>query len=117
MIRNLPPWLLLPGLVVLVAGGAVLIQMYARRRIPWLREGAAGAQLARDLTVFDKADGDRIRQSLLEHERVALREWEVAASGHSLPEADHAMQRLYAAYEEVQPHTDTQRAFLATSFQ
>jgi len=49
MIRNLPPWLLLPGLVVLVAGGAVLIQMYARRRIPWLREGAAGAQLARDL--------------------------------------------------------------------
>ena len=28
-------------------------------------EGTAGVQLARDSTVFDQADGDRIRQSLL----------------------------------------------------
>jgi len=79
-------------------------------------EGAAGVQLARDLTVFDRADSDRIRQSLLEYERAAEAEWPIAASGHSFPEADHALQRLYTAYGEVQPRTDAQKTLLATSF-
>jgi Protein of unknown function (DUF4239) len=156
---NVPSWLLMLGLIVLVAGGAVLIQSYVRHRFPGLKgdqhndatkfafgvvgfvfaffvgfvvsamwgqinsadgksrtEGAAGVQLARDLTVFDKADSDRIRQSLLEYERAALAEWPVAARGRSFDEAENALARLYTAYEEVQPRTDTQTKFLATSF-
>jgi hypothetical protein len=65
--------------------------------------------------VFDKADSDRIRQSLLDYERAAVTEWPVAASGHSFPEADNALQRLYTAYTQVQPRTDIQTKFLATS--
>lgn len=79
-------------------------------------EGAAGVQLARDVTVFDNADGDRIRQSLLEYERAAVTEWPLAASGHLYPEADKALGRLYTAYEQAQPRTDTQKTFLASSF-
>lgn len=159
LVSNVPAWLLLPGLIVLFAGTAVLVQMYVRRRFPQLKgdehndvtrfafgvvgfvfaffigfvvsamwgqindadantraEGAAGVQLARDLTVFDRADSDRIRQSLLEYERAAEAEWPIAASGHSFPEADHALQRLYTAYGEVQPRTDAQKTLLATSF-
>ncbi len=99
LVSNLPSWLLLLGLAVLIAGGAVLVQFLVRRRFPGLRgeehndvtkfafgvvgfvfaffigfvvsamwgqinaadgrariEGAAGVQLARDLTVFDKPD-------------------------------------------------------------
>ena len=159
ILSNVPSWLVLPGLVVLVAGGAVLVQMYVRHRFPRLKggehndatrfafgvvgfvfafftgfvvsamwsqlnsaaakartEGAAAVQMARDLTVFDKADSDRIRQSLLEYERAAVAEWPTAASGHSFPEAENALKRLYTAYEEVQPRTDTQKTFLGTSF-
>ena len=65
--------------------------------------------------MFDKADSDRIRQSLLGYERAAVTEWPVAASGHSFPEADNALQRLYTAYTQVQPRTDIQTKFLATS--
>jgi Protein of unknown function (DUF4239) len=79
-------------------------------------EGAAGVQLAKDLTVFDKADGDRIRQALLEYERAAVVEWPRAAKGVEYPEADRTLQRLYAAYEQIQPRNDTQKTFLATSF-
>jgi hypothetical protein len=79
-------------------------------------EGAAAVQMARDLTVFDKADSDRIRQSLVDYERAAVTEWSIAASGHSFPAADNALTRLYTAYEEVQPRTDTQKTFLDTSF-
>jgi len=154
----MPSWLLLLGLIVLVAGGAVLIQLYVRRRFPRLKEdahndvtrfafgvvgfvfaffvgfvvsamwaqinnadgrarteGSAGVQLARDLTVFDKADSNRIRESLLVYERAAVAEWPVAASGRSFPEADNALARLYTAYEQVQPRTDIQTKFLATS--
>ena len=156
---HVPSWLVLLGLVVLVAGGAVLVLMYVRHRFPrpkgdehneaikfafgvvgfvfafftgflvsamWGRlnaadvqvrtEGSAAVQMARDLTVFDKADSDRIRQSLLEYERAAVAEWPIAASGDSFPEADHALTRLYTAYEEVQPRTDTQKTFLGASF-
>jgi hypothetical protein len=157
ILSNVPSWLVLPGLVVLVAGGAVLVQMYVRHRFPRLKgasttirfafgvvgfvvafftgfvvsamwselnsaaakartEGAAAVQMARDLTVFDKADSDRIRQSLLEYERAAVAEGPTAASGHSFPAAENALKRLYTAYEEVQPRTDTQKTFLGTSF-
>jgi hypothetical protein len=79
-------------------------------------EGAAGVQLARDSTVFDKADSDRIRQSLLEYERAAEGEWSAAARGHFLPEADDALHRLYTAYEEVQPRTVAQKTLIYRSF-
>jgi hypothetical protein len=36
LVAHIPAWLLLIGLIVLVAGGAVLIQMYLRRRFPAL---------------------------------------------------------------------------------
>lgn len=79
-------------------------------------EGAAGVQLARDSSVFDAADGDRIRGALLNYERAALSEWSAAAEGRSYPEADAAMQRVYLAYQQEQPRTEVQRTFLATSF-
>ena len=72
--------------------------------------------MANDLTVFDKADSDRIRQALLDYERAAVTEWPLAANGHAYSAAGQALQRLHTAYEEVQPRTDTQKTFLATSF-
>ena len=159
ILSNVPSWLALLGLVVFVAGGAVLVQMYLRHRFPRLKEGehndalkfafgvvgfvfafftgfvvsamwgqvnsasvkvrtegAGAVQIARELTVFEKADSDRIRQSLLEYERAAVAEWPIAARGHSFPEADNALKRLYTAYGEVQPRTDTQKTFLGASF-
>lgn len=159
MVSHESGWLILLGLIVVVAGGAVLIQFVVRRRYPGLKdgahndvlkftygvigfvyaffigfvvsamwghindadakvraEGAAGVQLARDSTVFDEADGTRIRQSLLDYERAALAEWSVAAEGKSQPEADRALARVYQAYEAVQPRTDAQKTLLSTSF-
>jgi hypothetical protein len=158
IVNNMPSWLLLLVLVILVAGGAVLTQAYVRRRFPNLRrdehnditqfafgligfvyaifigfivaamwgqintadesaraEGAGAVQLAKDLHVFDEADRDRIRQSLLEYERAAEVEWPLVASGKRLPDVDIALQRLYTAYEAVQPRTDIQKMFLPTS--
>jgi hypothetical protein len=158
-VNNVPAWLLLVGLLVLIAGGVVLLQMFLRKRFPrltadvhndatnfafgvigfvyaillgfvtsalWTQisgedeqvrtEGTAAIQLARDRSVFDSPDSDRIRQALGDYERAALVEWSSAADGKTYPEADKTMQRLYAAYEQIQPRTDTQRAFLATSF-
>lgn len=80
------------------------------------REGAAAIQLARDLTVFDTADRDRIRLALLQYERAAVAEWPIAASGSDYPQADSTLQDLYAAYQQVQPRDDTQKIFLAASF-
>jgi Protein of unknown function (DUF4239) len=159
IVSNLPAWLVLLGLIVLIAGGAVLAQKVLRRRYPRLAgdghndatrfafgvvgfvyaffvgfmasalwsqisaedeqvrtEGAAGIQLARDRSVFDASDSDRIRQALLDYEHAALSEWPMAGEGRTYPEADRAMKRLYVAYQQVQPHTDIQRTFLATSF-
>jgi hypothetical protein len=78
-------------------------------------EGAAGVQLARDASVFDPADGDRIRQSLLSYERAAEAEWPMVARGQSLPEADTTMATLYRTFQELTPRTDIQKAFLSTS--
>jgi hypothetical protein len=159
IVTNVPGWLLLVGLIVLIAGGAVLAQGFLRRRYPGLTagahndatrftfgvvgmvyaffvgfmasalwsqinsedeqaraEGAAGIQLARDSSVFDQADGDRIRQALRDFEGAALAEWPLAANSSAYPEADKALQRLYIAYEQVQPHTETQKTFLSRSF-
>ena len=159
LVSNVPPWLLLLGLIVLVAGGAVLILLFVRHRFARLKggeyndgtmfafgfvgfvfailvsfvisalwgqisnadakartEGAVGVQLAGDLTVFDKADSDRIRQSLLEYERAALEEWPVAARGRTFPEAGNALARLYTAYRQVQPRNDIQTKVLDASF-
>jgi len=158
LVGNVPSWLLLLGLVVLVAGGTLLLLFYVRHRFPQLEEGkqnhvtvfafsfigfmfailvtffsnslwgqindsdarartegATGLQLAGDLTVFDKADSDRIRQSLIEYERAALAEWPEAASGRSFPEAGNALARLYTAYQQVQPHNDIQTKSRDTS--
>ena len=78
-------------------------------------EGAAGVQLARDASVFDQADGDRIRKSLLSYGRAAEAEWPMVARGQSLPEADQALTTLYQSYQELIPRTDIQKSFLSTS--
>lgn len=78
-------------------------------------EGSAAVQLARDRTVFDNPDADRIRQSLLEYQHAAIAEWPVAARGGISPEADQALRDLYQTYEQLQPRTDVQKAFLARS--
>ena len=78
-------------------------------------EGAAGVQLARDRSAFDPADGDRIRQSLLDYERAAEAEWPRAARGESLPAADQALDLLSRTYQGIAPRTDTQKSYLATS--
>ncbi|MGZ5376810.1 MAG: bestrophin-like domain [Mycobacterium sp.] len=159
IVSNVPSWLLLLGLIVLIAGGAVLIQFCVRHWFPGFMEGAsndsinfsfraialvyavfigfvvsamwgqingadnearlegtAGVQLSRDLTVFDTADSDRVRQSLLEYQRAAVAEWPRAAQGLSSPEVDTALRRLYTAYQEVQPRSETEKMLLATSF-
>jgi Protein of unknown function (DUF4239) len=159
IVSNVPSWLLLLGLNVLVAGGALLALRYVRHRFPGLRgdersevtqfafllvgfvyafftgfivtamwgqnntaddamraEGATGVQMASDLTVFDKADSDRIRQALMDYQRAAVTEWPLAANGNAYPAAGRALQGLRTAYDEVQPRTDTQKTYLASSF-
>ena len=159
LVSNLPSWLLLLGIIIVVTGGAVLVQKFVRRKFPNLKgdehndvikfafgvigfvfafflgfvvsamwgqignadgrartEGAAGVQLARDATVFERPDSDRIRQALLAYEQAALVEWNAAAKGGSYPAADGALDRLYSAYEQVQVRTDAQKTLLAASF-
>jgi hypothetical protein len=159
LVSNIPSWLLLLGLNVLIAGGAVLALRFVRHRFPGLRgdersevtqfafmlvgfvyafftgfivtamwgqdnaadddmrvEGATAVQMAGDLTVFDKPDGDRIREALLDYERAAVTEWPLVAHGHSYPAAGQALLGLRSAYDQVQPRTDTQKTYLANSF-
>jgi hypothetical protein len=149
LVSNVPSWLLLLGLNVLIAGGAVLALIYIRRRFPALRgdersevtqfafmlvgfvyafftgfivtamwgqnnaadddmrvEGATAVQMASDLNVFDKPDS----------ERAAVTEWPLVAHGDAYPAAGQALQRLRTVYDQVQPRTDTQKTYLATSF-
>jgi hypothetical protein len=158
IVNYIPSWVLLIGLIVLIAGGAVLIQRYVRRRFPVLKgdahndvtkftygfigfvyaffigfvissmwgqtntadgdarsEGAASVQMARDAVVFDTADRDRIRQSLLAYEQTAIAEWSQTANNRS-PASDTALARLYRAYDGVAAKTDTQKTLLATSY-
>ena len=157
LVTAVPSWVLLIGLIVVIAGGAVLIQRYVRRRYPALTgdehndvtkftygfigfvyaffigfvvssmwgqintadanahaEGAAAVQMARDSVVFDAADSDRVRQALLTYAQAAVAEWSQTGDTHS-PEADTALAKVYTAYQRVQPKTDVQKTFLATS--
>ncbi|WP_235009765.1 DUF4239 domain-containing protein [Mycobacterium sp. 3519A] len=79
-------------------------------------EGTAGVQLARDAAVFDDADRKRIRTSLLDYEHAAVTEWGEVANGRTYPQADEALSRLNAAYDQVQAKTDAQKARLAASY-
>jgi Protein of unknown function (DUF4239) len=158
IVNYIPSWALLVGLIVLVAGGAALIQWYVRRRYPALNgeahnevtkftygfigfvyaffigfvvssmwgqnnvadgaaraEGAAAVQMARDAVIFDTADRDRVRQSLMTYEQAAIGEWSQAGNRRS-SDADVALARLYTAYGQVAAKTDTQKTLLATSF-
>src|SRR6478735_2424866 len=74
-------------------------------------EGAAAVELARDTDVFDKADADRIRQSLLGYERAAIAEWDSGRTDRST-DADAALAQLSAAYHQVTVTTDSQRMLL-----
>lgn len=157
LVSHIPSLVLLVGLIVVVSGGAVLIQRGVRRRYPHLAEGehndvtkftygfigfvyaffigfvvssmwgqinaadgaartegAAGVQMARDLTVFDKPDSDRLRQSLLTYEQAAIAEWTNANNVHSA-EADSALADVYTAYRSVQATTDVQKTALSAS--
>ena len=77
-------------------------------------EGAAAVQMAKDSVVFDAADSDRVRQALLTYAQAAVAEWSQTGDTHS-PEADTALAKVYTAYQRVQPKTDVQKTFLATS--
>lgn len=157
LVNHVPSLALLIGLIVIIAGGAVLLQKLVRRRYPKLAvgehndvtkftygfigfvyaffigfvvsamwgqisgadtaaraEGAAAVQMARDLGVFEQADRDRIRESLLTYERAAVAEW-TNADDTRLEEADRALAGVYTAYQQVQAKTDIQKTFLSTS--
>jgi hypothetical protein len=157
LVSSIPAWLLLIGLIVVVAGGAMLIQRYVRCRYPVLNgdehndvtkftygfigfvyaffigfvvsamwgqintadgnaraEGAVAVQMARDLSGFEKADGDRIRQGLLAYEQAAIAEWPRAGAART-PEAESALAQLSTAYRQVQAPNDPQKTVLATS--
>ena len=62
-------------------------------------EGSAAMQQAKSLTVFDKADSDRIRQNLLEYVARVGCSVAIVASDQTYPKADNALHRLYT-------HTD-----------
>jgi len=78
-------------------------------------EGSAAVQMATDALVFDAADRDRVRQTLLAYEQAALAEWTRADSRRS-PEVDAALAEVYTAYGTVQANTDIQKTRLATSY-
>ncbi|CAN5487858.1 hypothetical protein BH11ACT6_BH11ACT6_23820 [soil metagenome] len=77
-------------------------------------EGAAAVQMARDLTVFETADRDRLRQSLLTYEEAAIAEWTHANDVRSA-EAETALADVYAAYRQVRATDDTQKTALSAS--
>lgn len=79
-------------------------------------EGAAGIQLARDLAGFDKADQDRIRQSLLAYQRAAEAEWPLTVQGQSSSAVDASLWRVYEEYGQVETRTAFQETLLSTSF-
>jgi hypothetical protein len=156
LVTHIPSGLLLVGLIIVVAGGAALIQAFLRRRFPALTgdkhndvtkftygfigfvyaffigfvvsamwgqvntadgnaraEGAAAVQMARDSSVFENTDTDRIRQSLLAYEQAAVAEW---AKAERSRDADAALALVYAAYGQTQANTEAQKTLLATSY-
>lgn len=77
-------------------------------------EGAAAVEMARNLDVFSKPDGDRIRESLLRYEQAAIAEWD-DGTGTRSPQADAALAQVSAAYRQADASTDTQKSTLAAS--
>jgi hypothetical protein len=78
-----PVYGFLTGFIIVVLWGQVNAADHVVRT-----EASSAVQLVRGLDVFDKADSDRIRQSLLEYERAAVAEWPEAARGRTTPEAE-----------------------------
>lgn len=78
-------------------------------------EGATAVQMAADATVFAPADRDRVRAALLIYENAAIAEWTGGGNQRSAA-ADRALTELRGAYGQVEPTTDVQKTFLATSF-
>jgi len=90
-------WLLLAGLIVLVAGGAVFIGVVLRKAFPGLRSG-------------DHNDALRFGYGVI------AAAWPVAARGGSSAQADQALQqRLYRSVQDVAPRTDIHKTFLTTA--
>jgi len=69
-------------------------------------EGASGVELARNISAFEPADVDRIRQSMLDYVHAAEAEWPLADKGQSLPEADNALAALITTYREAGARVD-----------
>ena len=69
-------------------------------------EGSAGVELARNVSAFEPADVDRIRQSLLNYVHAAEAEWPLADKGNSMPEADNALRALFQTYRDAGSHAE-----------
>lgn len=76
-------------------------------------EGAAAVQMAMDADLFDTADRDRIRDSLLQYTNAAIAEWTLDYNYSA--EAQDALVRLRTTYQQVRPTNDTQKTALSTS--
>jgi hypothetical protein len=78
-------------------------------------EGAAAVQIARELSAFNQADSDRIRERLLAYEHAAIDEWPEAINGHAAPEAEAALVDLHSAFDGIQPADEKQRRAVTSS--
>jgi hypothetical protein len=157
LVTEIPSGVLLLGLILVIAGGGVLVQRHVRRRFPTLAggdhndvtkftygfigflyaffvgfvvssmwgqvntadgnaraEGAAAVQMARNLTVFEQSDAERIREALLGYERAAIDEWPRVGDLPSTA-ADDALADVYVAYRALDARTDLQKSVLSAS--
>jgi hypothetical protein len=78
-------------------------------------EGAHAIQMARYTASFDEPTRGRLRHDILEYQQAILTEFDEVSRGGRLFTAEPALTRLRAAYAEVQPHDDNQRAALQNS--
>jgi len=69
-------------------------------------EGASGVELARNISAFEPADVDHIRQSMLNYVHAAEAEWPLADKGQSLPEADDALSAMIQTFREAGARVD-----------
>jgi hypothetical protein len=158
LIINVPPWLLLTGMIIAFAGSALILGRFLRNHAPVLKSGAhndalrfvysviglvyaffvgfivsglwgevsaaddlvqgevaAAIQVARDRRVFDTADADRLRDSLMDYQKAVREEWPRASvDGSSSVEADEAIKQLYSVVGNLQPRTDVQKIFMGS---
>jgi hypothetical protein len=64
-------------------------------------ESAAGVELARNISAFESADVDRIRQAILNYVYAVEAEWPLADEGNSLPATDDALRALFQTYRDA----------------